>query len=65
MQIFHGAHSKFELHVGQGWTDVRGIAEQYAGSGVVVECTIDMSDLLVEDAGSYDWEPDEATGDRG
>ena len=65
MKVFHGAHTKFALHVGLCLTDDRDVAAVYATSrGVVQEMYLDMSDLSVVEIDGYDRDSDYAPGDN-
>lgn len=64
LTLFHGAHTRFALHVGLCLTPDRGSAEQYAdGSDIVVEVVLDLAGLTVVEVEGYDWDLDDAPGD--
>ena len=64
MTLYHGAHTRFALHVGQCWTPCERAAQAYAdGSGIVVEAELDLDGLDVWECEGYDRDADNAPGD--
>lgn len=64
MTLYHGAHTRFALHVGQCWTPCERAARAYAdGSGIVVEAELDLDGLDVWECEGYDRDADSAPGD--
>jgi len=64
--LYHGAHTRFALHLGQCWTPEVKSADAYADqSGEVQVAEVALGNLEIVDADNYDWDADEAPGDRG
>lgn len=63
--LYHGAHTKYALHVGQCYTPERDSAEAYAlGRGVVAEIELCLDGLrVVELDHGYDRETNDAPAD--
>lgn len=66
LTLFHGAHTAYVPHVGQCYTPDERAAEIYAdhGRGVISEVKLDLTGLRVVEVEPYDWDADEAPGDR-
>ena len=66
MQLFHGAHTQFNLHLGQCFCREEEVARVYATSrGTVTEINLDLSDLTVVEVEGYDRDADYSIGDKG
>ncbi len=64
--MYHGAHTKFQLHVGLCLTDNRDTASNYADRGELATVEINMAALRVlRSAVGYDRETNIAPGDSG
>lgn len=66
MTLYHGAHTRFALHVGLCLTDDRSSAETYRqGKGELAEVELDLTGLCVLDLDEgYNRDEDEAPADR-
>lgn len=66
--LYHGAHTKYEPHLGQCYTDDQSAAYTYADQGMhdgeTAEIEIDLSSLIIERVDGYDRDADAAPGDR-
>lgn len=63
--MYHGAHTRFALHIGLCLTDDASSASTYAANGQVATLDLDFSGLVVKEAAGYDRESDVAPGDDG
>lgn len=64
LTLYHGAHTRFALHVGQCFAPDERSAESYAdGSGIVAEIDLSLDGLDVWEVDGYDWDTDTAPGD--
>jgi hypothetical protein len=64
--MYHGAHTRFALHVGQCFTDSAASAARYAGTrGTIAAVTIDFDGLVVVEVDGYDHDSNTAAGDDG
>lgn len=63
-ELYHGAHTRFSLHVGQCFTDRLASAVVYQGScGYLAEVAINLDGLTVVSVESYDRDTNTAVGD--
>lgn len=64
ISLYHGAHTRFALHLGQCWTPSERSARTYAGRREIVACAeLDLSDLSIYECEGYDRDEDDAPGD--
>ena len=56
MKIYHGAHTKYELHEGQCYTDDEDSAISYAEDGFLTTCELEMRGLKILEDVPYDRE---------
>lgn len=66
MEMFHGAHTAFALHVGQCFTPDEGSAVRYAAKlGQLARIEVELDGLRVLEVEGYDMDSDLAPGDDG
>lgn len=64
MILYHGAHTSYQLHEGQCYTDDLDVAQRFAGrTGYVATIEIDLDAMVVEECPGYDHDENYAPAD--
>jgi len=54
MKIYHGAHTKYEMHLGQCYTGDESSARSYADGGILTTCELELRGLSTYEDVPYD-----------